>query len=203
MTTINLKLAENKRYLRYAQIINTIGAIVAIAVGLWIVVSPERRADPAWVFWLVWPMATLHTIEEYIFPGGFLTYFNRVAFNSPDTYLPLSAKHAFQTDALTGIFNPILIIIFSQVYFPLIFIFVFLLWVNAYFHITETIKTGRYFPGTVTALLLYVPGLSYVVYFYLSRGLVSPLELTLAFFGGVGLTAVFFSKVRGWQREAA
>lgn len=200
MTTANLPLEENKRYLHYAQIINAIGAIIAITVGIWIVISPERRGDPAWVFWLMWPLATLHTIEEYIFPGGFLNYFNRVAFNSPDTYWPLSAKHAFQTDAVTGIFNPILLVIFSNLYFPLVFAFVFLLWINAYFHITETIKTGKYFPGVITAVLLYVPGLSYVTYFYASRGLISPLELGLTFLAGVALTAAFFSQVRRWQK---
>lgn len=199
MTTLNLKIAEHKQYLRYAQILNGLGAIVAIAVGLWILSSPERRVDPLWVFWLIWPLATLHTIEEYIFPGGFLNYFNRVAFSSPDSYLPLSAKRAFITDAVTGIFNPLLLILLSKVYFPAVFIFVFLLWVNAYFHISETIKTGKYFPGVITALLLYVPGLSYVTYFYVSRGLVTPLELGIAFVVGLGGTAAFFSQVRGWQ----
>lgn len=208
MTTANITYneplhSENRRYLRYAQFLNGAIAILATAVGLWILISPERRIDPAWLFWLIWPMATLHTVEEYIFPGGFLTYFNKVAFQSVDAFRPLSAKRAFQTDALTGVFNPILILIISQVYFPLIFVFVFLLWFNAYFHITETIKSGKYFPGVLTAIILYVPGFSYIIYFYLSRGLVSPFELGLTFLGGLGLTAIFFSKVRDWQRTAA
>lgn len=201
MTTPNLLQDENQRYLHYVQVLNGAIAVIALLVGIWILISPERRIDPSWVYWLIWPIATLHTVEEYIFPGGFLTYFNQVTFNSPNRYLPLSAKRAFLTDALAGIFNPILIMILGQVFFPLIFIFVFLLWMNAHFHITETIKTGKYFPGTITALVLYVPGFSYIIYFYLSRDLVSPLALSLTFLVGIALTAVFFSKVRGWHRQ--
>lgn len=203
MTIANLTLDTHLRYTRYTQWLNGTIAVLAIALGVWILLDPSRRTDPQWVFWLIWMMATTHTIEEYIFPGNFVAWFNRYAFGSRDPNLPLSPQRAFQTDAVTGIFIPP-ILAFAGVYFlPLVFFFVGLLWWNAYFHITETIKSGRYFPGFITALLIYVPGLSYIVYFYLTRGLISPLELSLGFALSLGFTALFFMTVRGWMRSGA
>jgi hypothetical protein len=201
MTTAKLALDENIRFTRYAQIINGAIALLAVPFGIWILLSPERRVDPAWVFWLIWPMATLHTVEEYIFPGGFMAWFNRVAFNSPDPNQPLSPRRAFMIDAMTGVFIPPIIALAGSQFLPLVFVFASLLWWNAYWHILETIKTGSYFPGTVTALLVYVPGLSYVAYFYLSNGLISPLALAIALLVGLLANAAFYAQTRRWMHK--
>lgn len=201
MTTANLTLDTHLRYTRYTQWLNGSIAVLATSLGLWILFSPERRVDPQWVFWLIWMMATLHTVEEYIFPGHFVAWFNQNAFGSRDPNAPLSPQRAFQTDAVTGIFIPPILVLAGTYFLPLVFFFVGLLWWNAYFHISETVKTGKYFPGFITSLLLYVPGLSYVVYFYLSRGLVSPWALAVVFALSLGGTALFFKTVRGWLAE--
>jgi hypothetical protein len=195
--------SENRRYLRYTQLLNGSAAIAATLLGAWILISPERRNDPAWVYWLMWTMATLHTQEEYLFPGGFVTWFNTVAFGSKDPNFPLSAKRAFQTDGVAAIFVMFIFIILGKRFLPVVFIFVAVAFVNGFFHIIETIKQGRYSPGFVTSLLLYLPGIPALTYFYFSRGLLSPLEIGLAFALGLALHAGFFGQVRGWLRAQA
>jgi hypothetical protein len=193
------------RYTRATQWLNGAGAVVAIALGIFVLIDPVRRTDPNWVFWLIWPIATLHTIEEYIFPGGFLRYFNSVAWGSHDQHGPLTARRAFWTDAVAGIVNPIVLLVMSIVYLPAVWFFVAVLWINGFFHLTETIKTGRYFPGAITGTLLYLPGFTAITYFYVQRGLVSGVDLAVTFACALAFTAGFFFQVRRWQRtdEAA
>jgi len=194
---------DYRRYTRATQWLNAAGAAAAIALGIFILMDPARRADPDWVFWLVWPIAALHTIEEYIWPGGFLKYFNAVAWRSPDPYGPLTARRAFVTDAVAGLFNPIAIIVLSIVYLPAIWFFIGVLLINGFFHITETLKTGRYFPGAVTGAVLYLPGFTAITVFYVDQGLVSPIDLAATFGLAIAFTAGFFAQVRRWQRADA
>ena len=193
--------SENRRYLRYTQLLNGIAAIGATFLGAWILVSPERRNDPLWLFWLVLTMATLHTQEEYLFPGGFLTWFNTVAFGSKDPNSPLSPKRAFQTDGVAAIIIMSILFFLGSRMLPIVFVLASILWANAFFHIIETIKQGRYSPGVITSLLLYLPGIAYLTYFYVSRGLLSPPQLAIAFAVGLALHAGFFMQVRGWLRQ--
>lgn len=193
-------VADYRRFTRATQWLNGAGAAVAIALGIFILIDPARRTDPDWVFWLVWPIAAMHTIEEYIWPGGFLKYFNAIAWRSPDPHGPLTARRAFLTDAVAGVFNPIAIVALSVVYLPAIWFFINVLLINGFFHITETLKTGRYFPGTVTGALLYIPGFTAITVFYVDRGLVSPADLAGTFAMALAFTAGFFALVRWWQR---
>ncbi len=194
---------EYRRYTRATQWLNGVGAIVAIALGIYILADPVRRTSVDWLFWMVWPIATLHTIEEYIAPGGFLRYFNSVAWHSPNPYGPLTARRAFWTDTVAGLFNPVAIVVLSHVYLPAVWFFIAVLWINGFFHLTETIKTGRYFPGAVTGTLLYLPCFTALTYFYVSRGVVSGVDLAITFAAALLFTAGFFGQVRRWQRADA
>ena len=202
MTTVEpaYSIDEFHRYTRATQYLNGAGAVAGIALGIFILIDPTRRTDPDWVFWLVWPIAVLHTVEEYIWPGGFLRYFNAIAWRAPSPYGPLTARRAFVTDAVAGLFNPVAILALSVVYRPAIWFFIAVLLLNGFFHITITLMTGRYFPGAVTGGLLYIPGFTAITLFYTNRGLVSPLDLALTFALALAFTAGFFAMVRRWQR---
>lgn len=191
---------DYRRYTRATQWLNTAGAVVAVALGIFILIDPVRRTDPDWVFWLIWPMATLHTIEEYVWPGGFLRYFNGVAWGSADPHGPLTARRAFLTDAVAGLFNPIVVLVMSVTYLPAVWFFIAVLLINGFFHICESLKTGRYFPGAVTGAVVYIPGFTLITYFYIERGLVSGLDLAVTFACGLAFTGAFFFQVRRWQR---
>ncbi len=193
-------VTDYRRYTRATQWLNGGGAVLAIALGVFILIDPVRRTSPDWLFWLIWPMATLHTVEEYIFPGGFLRYFNGVAWGSSDPHGPLTARRAFLTDAVAGVINPIVLLGMSLVYLPAVWFFYSVLWINGFFHLTETIKTGRYFPGAITGTLLYLPGFTAITYFYVQRGIISGLDLAVTFALALVFTAGFFYQVRRWQR---
>jgi uncharacterized protein with HXXEE motif len=193
-------VADYRRYTRITQWLNGSMAVLAIALGVFILIDPLRRTSPDWVIWLVWPIATLHTVEEYIVPGGFLRYFNAVTFASADPHGPLTARRAFLTDAVAGVANPIVVLTLSMVYLPGIWFFVGVLLINGFFHLIETVKTGRYFPGAGTSALLYLPGFTAITYFYVQRGLVSWLDLAVTFTLALLFTTGFFAQVRRWQR---
>lgn len=192
---------EDRRYLRYTQILNGIPAVGTTLLAIWILLSPERRSDPEWLFWLLLTMATIHTQEEYLFPSGFVAWFNVVAFGSKNPRSPLSAKRAFYTDGLAAIVVMFILLVFGRRFPPVVFVFAGLLFVNAFFHILETLKTGKYSPGVVTAVLLFLPGIPALAYFYLERDLVSPLGLLAALGVGLLMHAAFFRQVRGWILE--
>ncbi|WP_024445992.1 HXXEE domain-containing protein [Mycolicibacterium iranicum] len=201
ITAPTYSVHEYRRYTRATQWLNGTGAAIAIALGVFILVDPARRTDPDWVFWLIWPIATLHTIEEYLWPGGFLKYFNAVAWRSGDPHGPLTARRAFFTDAVAGLFNPIAVLALSIIYLPAVWFFVGVLLINGFFHLVETLKTGRYFPGALTGALLYLPGFTAITMFYVNRGLVTGLDLAVMFAVATVFTAGFFAMVRSWQRR--
>lgn len=200
VTTARYDVQEYHRYTRATQWLNGTGAVIALALGVFVLIDPGRRSDPDWVFWLIWPIATLHTLEEYIWPGGFLKYFNAVAWHSPDPHGPLTARRAFLTDAVAGLFNPLAVLAVSLVYLPAVWFFVGVLLINGFFHIVETLKTGQYFPGALTAALLYLPGFTAITVFYTDRGLLSVTDLTVTFAMALVFTAGFFAQVRRWER---
>jgi len=183
------------------QLLNGIFAVVFVSIALWVVASPERRTNPAFIFWYVPAVALLHTLEEYVWPGGFVRWFNTIAFGSTDPNSPLSARRALMTDGAAALAIVPAMFFFGRSTPMLVLVFASLLMINAFFHLCEVFKTGVYSPGAGTALVLYLPVLSWVGYFYVSNDFVSPIQLTIAFSIGVGFTIIFFWLVRRWQRQ--
>jgi hypothetical protein len=195
--------ADHSIFLRRIRLLNGGLAVAACALGLVILADPGRRGDPAWVFWLVWPMAALHTVEEHVWPGRFLAWIKTRALGSASPFGPLTARRAFRVDALAGLVNPPVILVPSQIWLPGIWVFIGLLAINGAFHLSETLRTGQYFPGVATAVLLYAPGLAGVTGFYLARVLVAPWEVGLGFLLALAATWAFFARLRRWRAEAA
>lgn len=194
-------VADYRRYTRATKYLNAFGALLAIGLGVFILIDPVRRTSVDWVFWLIWPIAALHTVEEYVAPGGFLRYFNAIAWRSGSPYGPLTARRAFWTDAVAGVFNPIAVYSLAVVYLPAVWFFVGVLWINGFFHLCETLKTGRYFPGAVTGTVLYLPGFTAITWFYVNRGVVDGVDLGVTFGLAIAFTAAFFALVRRWERR--
>lgn len=195
--------ADHATYLRYTKLLNGGMAIIACTLGLWILLTPSLSGDARWLYLLVWPIATLHTVEEYIFPGGFLRFFNREAFASPSELGPLTARRAFFTDAVAGLVNPVLLVLLGTFFLPGVWFFVGLLTINGAFHLVETLKRGSYFPGVATAVLLYFPGLGAITWYYLQAELISPVAVAIAFGVAMLATGGFFWQVRVWRTSDA
>ena len=194
--------AQNQRYLRFTRLLNGSSAIFSVALAVWILIDPARRADPDWVFWLVLTIAMLHTVEEYIIPGGFIPWFNQAVCHSSDPFLPLNAHRAFLTDGTAAILTLPILLLISAGILPvwIVFFLAMALYLNAFLHIMEWIISARYSPGGITAVLLIVPGYSWIIYFYLAEGLITPIHVAAAFLAGVFLNIMFFSFLRRWIR---
>jgi hypothetical protein len=76
------------------------------------------------------------------------------------------------------------------------FIPMFVLVFDAWFHVSYTVASGRYSPGSVTALLLVTPITFYAVTTFLERDLVSYAELSVAAVLGLPAFASFFIALR-------
>ncbi|MCA9903979.1 MAG: HXXEE domain-containing protein [Anaerolineae bacterium] len=192
---------HNRLYLRYTQLMNGSLALFAVFVAVWILIDPTRRSDPDYVFWLVMAIGLLHTVEEYILPGGFVPWFNLTVCRSSEAFLPLSARRAFLTDGTAALFALPIMFLISAGILPVwaAFFIAMALYVNAFLHIGEWIKTARYSPGMLTSLLLIIPGYTWIFSFYLSRALVSPLHIAIAFVVGILMNAVFYAFLRKWS----
>ena len=118
------------------------------------------------MFWSALPALMLHQFEEYVFPGGFLSWFNREIFHSERDNFPFSPKAALIVNILLGWTGYALVgyIGLKQVWF--VMPMMGFLFVNAWFHIVHSVSSTRYSPGTFTAVLVLLPLSSYTFYYY-------------------------------------
>ena len=119
------------------------------------------------LLWLLPVAAILHIVEEFIFPGGFASWYRnyRVSLAASFTsryfiivnvILVVLCTLPLLLDVLTGI--ALWLSMAAVVFF------------NSFFHIWSTFKTRRYSPGVVTSLVLYIPLPVYGFWYFLSSG---------------------------------
>jgi hypothetical protein len=111
------------------------------------------------IFW--WPLiaATLHIVEEFVFPGGFPEW--------DRAYRPAYKKSI--TPRLHVVMNGLLIFLCLSIGFNGPIAINVAMWLtlaallasNAIFHIVGAIKTRGYSPGMVTGIVLYLPMAAY------------------------------------------
>jgi hypothetical protein len=118
------------------------------------------------MFWSALPALMLHQFEEYVYPGGFLPWFNREVFKSASDTSPMSPKIAFVVNVLIGwpLFAAVGYVGLSQLWFTMPMMGI--LFVNAWFHIALSISSNRYSPGTFTAILVTLPLSLYTFFYY-------------------------------------
>lgn len=115
--------------------------------------------SPHWGWFLILALA-IHQIDEHLWPGRFRMWWNRTIFQSghPENF-PLSPKGSLLVNGPvfygTGIVWAALGSLLGQSWVPLIFVGLFL--ADASLHVSYTIATGEYSPGTATGLVLYYP----------------------------------------------
>jgi Protein of unknown function with HXXEE motif len=104
------------------------------------------------VLWLLLVAAVLHVVEEWVWPGGFLSWFRelvgfaeglsmRLAVAVNAAFLALMAAAAIVADA-----NPRFSLSAASLCFA-----------NGVLHVVGTVRTNRYSPGLVTGAVLYLP----------------------------------------------
>jgi hypothetical protein len=104
------------------------------------------------VLWLLLAAAILHVVEEWVWPGGFLSWFRdfagfaeglsqRLAVGVNMAFLALMLAAALLADT-----NPRFSLSAASLCFT-----------NGLLHVVGTARTNRYSPGLVTGALLYLP----------------------------------------------
>lgn len=107
------------------------------------------------MFWFPLFAATLHIVEEFVWPGGFAAWYRGYR---PDIAASVSNRFLFWINAAlllacfsAGIDGP-------SPYGAALFLTVTaLLFANGLFHLVATVKRRRYSPGVVTGVVLYLP----------------------------------------------
>lgn len=117
--------------------------------------SEETRSMVNWISWAPAGAASLHIVEEFVFPGGFAAWDRRYRPGFRDSIKPrfhviingLLLLACYNVGALG--FAPIGIAAWLTV--------TALLSANAIWHLRGAVRTRSYSPGMVTGLVLYLP----------------------------------------------
>jgi uncharacterized protein with HXXEE motif len=113
--------------------------------------------DGAWVRWLPLAALLLHQSEEWVWPGGFLPWFNREVMGSGEDEYPITRRDGLVINTglgwavglaagLLGARRPG--VASAQLTMDL---------GNAGLHLAEAARTRSYNPGSLTAAALFVP----------------------------------------------
>jgi Protein of unknown function with HXXEE motif len=180
-----------------------VGGLAGLALGIWFLAKPHGLpGHPEPYFWLFLSLLMLHHFEEAAFPGGIQTWLNETIFHSADPRSPFSDGRAFANDVVLGWGGFAVAAIVGTRLTWLALVPMFVLAFDAWFHISYTVASGRYSPGSATALFLVVPTTFYAASAFLDRGLVSYLELGVAAALGLLVDASFFIVLRRLGRTA-
>ncbi len=130
---------------------------------------------PLYLIWLQGIIYWTHEFEEYIFPAGFLKFFNHYMMGSTQEEYPMSKIGSFWINIpLVYIAMPasaILAHFFGLKWGLWTAYFSFL---NAFSHVVMWLIFGRkYNPGLVVSVVLNIPVAIYTVWFFLANHLVS------------------------------
>ncbi|MGF1505186.1 MAG: HXXEE domain-containing protein [Anaerolineae bacterium] len=165
---------------------------ITSAVITGVVFGPNLLDHPYWYAWVLIPEAWAHEFEEY-FIGNFWRWYNRTCFKSKEDFFPLTRERAFVINGSSAVPLVLQAVLISAFDFNALTVFLLLsLHANAWFHITYTVGEGRYSPGAVTSLLLYLPLTTYALYdLWIVTGAVTlpglVIGLVVALAAGIGL----------------
>lgn len=140
---------------------------------LWLYLRGANYA--LFLIWLQTPVYWLHEAEEYVWPGGFLDYFNRNTLRSRRGDYPLDLAGSFWINIplvylllpLSGIASTLWGVEWGlwTAYFSAL---------NALFHVGMFFRFNfRYNPGLVVSTFVNIPVGIYTAWYLLSHGLVS------------------------------
>lgn len=148
----------------------------------------------------------LHVLEEFIYPGGFISWDN--VFRPKYTGTP--ASYYVKVNALPAIASLLVVLgafdyagKFSFGIRSWLALLTFLAW-NAVFHIRGALRTTRYSPGMVTGILLYIP-LAIVSYVhFMKSGVIDSPSIVLCVIAALAIQPILdFIKTRGLKKRLA
>jgi hypothetical protein len=134
-----------------------VGAALIVPAWAAAIASPRLRRDDSWVALLGLPILLAHQTEEWVRPGGFLSFCNERLLGSPRPTWPLTERDGFHVNVTSGWSSAVLAAaLWQRDAAPAAFV----LWIeagNALMHTSMALRERRYNPGLVTAALLMGP----------------------------------------------
>jgi hypothetical protein len=135
------------------------------------------------LFWILPISVVLHITEEFLFPGGFMSWWKKY---EPAKAKSITSRYLIIINVLLVAisFNPVLSGLTSRGIIWWLSVASILV-VNSYFHIKAVILSKRYSPGVITSILIYMPLGIYGYWFFLSTGQISWVTAILCSFAGI------------------
>lgn len=173
------------------------GGVAGVVLGGWVLVQADELSNhPGRYFWLFLALLMLHHFEEIVWPGGVQRWLNETIFGSPDPRSPFTDGRAFVNDVVVGWGGFAVAALVGTRVMWLALVPMFVLWFDALFHVSYTVGSDRYAPGTATALFLVTPFAFYAVTTFVDRDLVSYQAVAVAAALGFLADAAFFIVLR-------
>lgn len=129
------------------------------------------ESHPQWLLWAPLTAALAHIFEEFVWPGGFMSWYRRYRGSSVQSITP----------RFLVIVNVILLAVCVDAALVTTTRFGIAYWIavsailasNGVWHLWAAIKVSEYSPGMVTGSMLYIPLAIYGCLYFLSLGAVS------------------------------
>ena len=141
--------------------------------------------------------AVLHIIEEFIFPGGFMRWYHNFR---PEIARSVTSRFLVMINAILIVACLLPMVIRNPVYGVALWLSIAaIFFTNAVFHIRATLKTKAYSPGTITAVLIYLPLSFYGYWTFIANGQASVGTAISSFI--IGASYYWFSLFNHFRRS--
>lgn len=146
---------------------------LAIYVTIVLLLFVSRQNFALFLIWIHTPIYFLHQFEEYIYPGGFLAFFNTEALGSKKKDFPLTKTAALWINIpIIFIGFPLSAILAGQIDISLGIWVAYFSIINALSHVGMFFLKG-YNPGFVVSLFLNIPAGVYTIYYFVTHQVIS------------------------------
>ena len=150
-----------------------------------------------WLYGAPFGAASLHIVEEFVYPGGFADWDRRYRPDFRNTITP--RFHVIVNGLLLVACYDVWAMRSVPIGVAVWLIVTTLLFANAVWHVVGSVKTRSYSPGVLTGLLLYVPLTVYGYVLFLRTGQASVPMAILAFAVGNSYQLWMGKALHNWR----
>jgi hypothetical protein len=134
------------------------------------------------LFWILPISEVLHIIEEFVYPGGFSSWYR----NYKQHYnVSATPKYLVIVNAVLIIFSILPLFLNIQQAVGLWLSMASVVFFNAIFHIQASLRSRKYSPGTVTSMVLYIPISIYGYWHFISSNYASGTQVVVSSMTGI------------------
>jgi len=145
---------------------------LAVYLTILLVLFVMKQNFALFLIWIQTPVYFLHQFEEYILPGGFITFFNTKVLGSGKTNFPLEEKASFWINMpIIFVAFPVSAILAGQFGLSVGIWTAYFSIINAASHVGMFLK-HRYNPGFWVSLLFNLPVGIYTLYYFASHQII-------------------------------